>query len=681
MDVSHPIRSNRRHLIWRNESRLDAALLGILALLFVGTTHRSAAQDVRTTITLYGNYHTMGVQVAVPIAADPDFSASATLEYRRVGETAFRMGFPPSRIPAPVQSPTVTFYIGSLFWLEPSTSYEVRVTFHDPGGQLDGVVAQAVGATRLEAHLFGGDRFVHVSPQGSDATGDGSLTKPYATIRRALAGAGPGTQVMLHQGTYLEGEITITSGGAPTKPLVIRGFPGEKVVLDGCGPTTSPWVTIGDHLLRTVASAPNPNMLCLSHNRLFPYQSMEDLLALKWGLPGFYAEGSSVTVYTSSTINPSDLGVSRFNHAFRIEQDNVQFWNLEFRHYGRSAPGLRGSHALYILNASGIFISQCTFSMNDGGVHIGGNASRITVQDCHFQDTVSEWPYDALRENDRLEAGGLRVYSNHTGRGLVVRRNEFHGLFDGLGVCAFNGGPFNLTRLTNETDVYENVVHDCAGDALETDGQCVNVRIWGNTFYNIVSGVSLAPVYGGPVYCLRNVMYGEPVPAGSGTPFKIGSPAGSSPAGPMFLFHNTAAMWKGLYIGDGAWRQLTSRNNIWVGRQGYAFSNVRTTAPLDLDYDNLYHPFKSTPAFWMGRELTLADLQTTAGLERHGMSVDPEVESLTSGLLRLRAGSPLIDAGVVIPGINDDFAGAGPDVGAWEVRPAATRTRRWTQYY
>jgi hypothetical protein len=33
---------------------------------------------------------------------------------------------------------------------------------------------------------------------------------------------------------------------------------------------------------------------------------------------------------------------------------------------------------------------------------------------------------------------------------------------------------------------------------------------------------------------------------------------------------------------------------------------------------------------------------------------------------QLRAGSKAVDAGVVLPNINDDFAGAAPDLGALE---------------
>jgi len=35
--------------------------------------------------------------------------------------------------------------------------------------------------------------------------------------------------------------------------------------------------------------------------------------------------------------------------------------------------------------------------------------------------------------------------------------------------------------------------------------------------------------------------------------------------------------------------------------------------------------------------------------------------------VRLNPGSPAIDGGMRLPGVNDVFSGAAPDMGAWEV--------------
>ncbi|HEY7826870.1 MAG TPA: hypothetical protein VIB99_01475, partial [Candidatus Limnocylindrales bacterium] len=56
------------------------------------------------------------------------------------------------------------------------------------------------------------------------------------------------------------------------------------------------------------------------------------------------------------------------------------------------------------------------------------------------------------------------------------------------------------------------------------------------------------------------------------------------------------------------------------------------------------------------------------GLEADGLNVDPLFDS-DRGLDRVpAAGSPAIDAGVILPGVTDGYLGRAPDLGRWEVR-------------
>jgi hypothetical protein len=45
---------------------------------------------------------------------------------------------------------------------------------------------------------------------------------------------------------------------------------------------------------------------------------------------------------------------------------------------------------------------------------------------------------------------------------------------------------------------------------------------------------------------------------------------------------------------------------------------------------------------------------------------DPPLPEREPPDLRPRAGTPVVDAGVVLPNLNDDFLGDGPDIGAYE---------------
>jgi hypothetical protein len=52
--------------------------------------------------------------------------------------------------------------------------------------------------------------------------------------------------------------------------------------------------------------------------------------------------------------------------------------------------------------------------------------------------------------------------------------------------------------------------------------------------------------------------------------------------------------------------------------------------------------------------------------------VDPGFVDAANGDYALVSASDLIDAGAVIPGVNDDYAGTGPDIGAFEYVPSLT---------
>ncbi|HUW14751.1 MAG TPA: hypothetical protein VM537_33840, partial [Anaerolineae bacterium] len=109
---------------------------------------------------LYGTFHAMGIIVTLDGSEDPDGDATASVAYRASGSGTYRQGFPLSRV-------ADTRFVGSLFWLEPGTAYDVRVTFSDPGDPLDGTTVVGTGSTRAEIAIPSPDRSRYVSPTGS----------------------------------------------------------------------------------------------------------------------------------------------------------------------------------------------------------------------------------------------------------------------------------------------------------------------------------------------------------------------------------------------------------------------------------------------------------------------------------------------------------------------------------
>jgi parallel beta-helix repeat protein len=628
------------------------ALLGFLTCLMWDISSAGAAADLE----LYGTFHAMGVIVTMDAGDDSDADAEASVTYR-TGSEAFQSGFPLSRI-------TADRFVGSLFRLEPGTAYEVHVTISDPdGGALDGTVLQGSMSTRSEIEIPTPQGTFYVHPAGSGT--ECSLAAPCA-LTQGISLAGPGDEVVLRGGTYAVGNITMPRNGSYGAPIVVRGYAGETAVLDGADQQTYTWTADSGGVYTTTAQATDVHLVMADGKRIFPYESLDNLIDLYWDdTPGFFQDGTTLYVHLENDINPNSASmiVSRYGTAFTVEQDNIYFLDLTFKHYGQ------GSYpkVFYLNNASDILIQNCNFIDNDMGIGIKRESHRNVIQDNTFSETIFDWPWGAIKTLGGLEDGGVRFYDPVTGRGNIIRRNTFHDDFDGFGIC-----PATTAALTNETDVYDNVVYNMGDDGIETDGRCSNVRIWGNTFHDVLIGISLAPVYDGPVYALRNLVYRTGVGNNDypGSPFKFNS--GYDPSGPMYLFHNTSDAVlpdnNGIHIkAPGNWSMIYARNNIWAGTD-YAINNYNTANPVDMDYDNLYNAGLNDLARWDNiRYTTLSEFSVATGQETNGLNVKPGFLDAGQQIYTLDPLSDLVDAGVYIPGINQGYSGSAPDMGAFEL--------------
>jgi hypothetical protein len=166
-----------------------------------------------------------------------------------------------------------------------------------------------------------------------------------------------------------------------------------------------------------------------------------------------------------------------------------------------------------------------------------------------------------------------------------------------------------------------------------------------------------------------------------GSPFKMHN----SPSGAL-MFHNSTikrdmpmVCYGGPRVGN-----CVYRNNLFIGTAaGYAFESTATMVGCDFDYDGFGGgPW---PKFlkWNGiRYDTFPEARQHAPVYRHAVSVNPAT-AFAGGILqpddekrqfdgskidlRLKEGSEAVDAGQALAGFNDGFAGAAPDLGAYEL--------------
>jgi hypothetical protein len=292
----------------------------------------------------------------------------------------------------------------------------------------------------------------------------------------------------------------------------------------------------------------------------------------------------------------------------------------------------------------------------------------------------------------------IKVY----GQGHVIAHNAIAYFHDAIGISTYGTPPKDPDMRASSIDIYNNDLHLFNDDYVETDGGVHNVRVFNNRGTNSAQGgYSSQPVFGGPVYFIRNTLYHTP----SGVAFKFSA----KPAG-LFVYHNTI-IGENL-IGDPS-SNMHFRNNLYLGRDTPDRGILRLANAVSTntsDY-NGYRPNKGVASqySWFapaaGQRVyepkaedwksfaTLADYKAATGQEAHSIEVDFDIfENLRPPdpakrfdvyhamdiNLKLKPGSRAVDAGIVIPTVNENFVGKAPDLGAHEVgAPPLQYGPRW----
>jgi hypothetical protein len=228
-------------------------------------------------------------------------------------------------------------------------------------------------------------------------------------------------------------------------------------------------------------------------------------------------------------------------------------------------------------------------------------------------------------------------------------------------------------------DFYGNEVRSAYDNGLELDGCEGNCRALRNRFTNSFTPLSFQPIYGGPAYAVRNVAVNV-----ASEQMKFHSLGGVQETSGILAWHNTfVSPAMALNLQDGTTsHHFRVMNNLFVGPAQLAGARaVDWTGGIDdgvFDYDGIFPDGRMS--FNLGGYRTFASLAAAqaSGVEAHGRVLSQPI--FASGLVppgtfrtalapsdvALAAGSNAIDAALPIPGVNGDYAGAGPDLGALE---------------
>ncbi len=603
-----------------------------------------------TKLDLYANIETVGV-----VVTGANLPTAANLMYRQSGETAWHTGHPLVRIGS-------SRLVGSLFGLPASTSYDIKV--------LNGSTEIGGSTTTQPDELqFTPSAILHVNAAASPG-GDGSSAAPYKTIQEAANHAKPGTQVLVADGVYHE-SVSFPSSGTQGKWIQVKAE-GSGAVLDGAeelsGSIWKPYASKAN-VWFTGVKAPI-KYLARDGQRFYNYDSQKWLVDGRGHdkVPmseGWYVDPKNLKLYVRSLDNPANhtWQVPRLNHAFDVNgRDWIWIEGFELRFYGTKDGGC----GVCTVNASHVVIRKNKIHNMQLGIYFKwtggedrGNDTRIEYNEI-YDPPVNEWPWKAVKGSS-MEGTGI-VVRGHIG--AIVRGNQVHNLFNGI----YTGSSADLenSALAFDADIYDNFIHHIGDDGLEPEGACINQRFRDNQVDTTLVGISLAPITQGPTWILRSTFTNF-----TGTSLKWDLKSD----GVVLIYHNTfwtnAPDLNALSMISPA-QNAVMLNNIFQG-DGYAFAEPFTGSTGQYwNYDNWHTTRGPDQPHFMWEKVpyqTIAALCAATGLECNGYEDSPGLTDPGHGDFTLLSSSPNIDRGVVIPGINDDFTGRAPDVGAYEFSP------------
>jgi hypothetical protein len=333
-----------------------------------------------------------------------------------------------------------------------------------------------------------------------------------------------------------------------------------------------------------------------------------------------------------------------------------------------------GGMAMQANGAKNLVVRRCVIRDVDNGIFDDGGAERLFIADNVFTGRV---------EPGSKPPGEPRAVQL-SGSGHVVAYNSCNNWRDAIDTRP--PAPRNM-------DFHNNDVYDLQDDGFELDFSLDNVRVYNNRVTNTSTGISFQPSRGGPNYAIRNVLLmvrGETfklklTPTNKKAPdWRVGPHRTSGGV----MIHNTAVL-PGVpfrvWSNEGPAHYFFLRNNLLVGAVE-ARNGIDMSMPFrhaSMDHDIFVANGLKFFAFMDGeRYQSMREFAAKTGMEKHGklltstrgifvadfklpQSKDDRYKP-DQNVPMIAPRSPAVDAGEVLPTINDGFTGRGPDVGAYE---------------
>jgi hypothetical protein len=611
------------------------------------------------------------------IEGDDNHNASVHVWYRKKGGKEWKEALPLLRIQneesiysflnVRIDYVTPNLFAGSILNLEPDTEYECKFLMSDPDGVEGDPLKIVTVHTRPEPKPFEGGQVFHVYPWDwmgpKEEPAFPNLMAAYYTgwceadwWNVHPPRVQPGDSILIHAGIYKDdptfygadiwnqgmgtpigGTYFLTAKGTADKPIVIKAAGDGEVIFDGNG---------NFNLFNVMAA---------------DYHYFEGLTIRNTDI-AFLAGIKNIAGCTGLT---------------------VKRWRFE--NIGKGIhTDWSGSKIFYI--ADNVFI---------------GRHDPDQLQGWYLPPLPSPYPYGKCMSEYAVKVAG---------EGHVICHNHVANFHDGIDHATYgvpDGYPpyvhpddypvdevLRRDRLFRSIDIYNNFISNVHDDFIEADGAMYNIRVFRNLCMNsATNGLSAQTLYGGPAYFIQNIMYQAPKAVKHH----------SNPSG-LIYYHNT------FFCKVSAFCEVTGsepasnyhlRNNLILASMpsetvfsvdtftNYTSSDYNGFCPApETEYPFIWNspPFEKMKDYTGSRVerkfKTLAEYSQAAGPDKHSIVIDynifqkvipPDPNNITKVYkpedfdFRLKPDAPAVDAGCILPNINDDFTGKAPDLGALEV--------------
>jgi hypothetical protein len=159
------------------------------------------------------------------VSGDSNRNATVAVAFRKKGDSEWTEALPMLRVYHEIANQDYepyrvgNLFAGSVLFLNPATTYEVKFTMSDPDGGAPAEPKVVSVATRGEP----------IAPAGNVIHANAS-----AGLMAAYKKARPGDTILLHAGVY-NGPFEFKKSGEPGKPIVFRGAGDGEVILQADG--------------------------------------------------------------------------------------------------------------------------------------------------------------------------------------------------------------------------------------------------------------------------------------------------------------------------------------------------------------------------------------------------------------------------------------------------------------